>query len=223
MGGHLNRTRHQRRGSSHPLRRHDRGHHRGEECRSRVRQGLDLLVHRALGVGVEPKATAPRALPQELRDLRVLVVDDHPTARTIFARYLESFGFSTGEAASGAEALDELETAELPYQLVLIDWHMPGMDGIEASRRIRESNRIVPRPEIIMVSAYGRAELVEQAEAQGVKGFLVKPVSASSLFDAILEAMGHEREQVSQRVAAVPARQQLRGARVLLVGDNEIN
>ncbi len=58
------------------------------------------------GLGVEPKVRVQRALPEDLLDLRVLVVDDNPTARTILARYLESFGFSTGEVASGAEALE---------------------------------------------------------------------------------------------------------------------
>jgi len=175
------------------------------------------------GFGVAPAPRAPRALPKELQDMRVLVVDDHPTARTILARYLESFGFSTGEAASGAEALDELEGTKLPYQLVLIDWHMPGMDGIEATRRIHLSERIQSRPTVIMVSAYGREELVEQAEAEGVKGFLVKPVSPSALYDAILEAMGHGTQQPSKAKGKVPAQGRLRGARVLLVEDNEIN
>ena len=107
-------------------------------------------------LGVEPNPRVQRALPEELRDLRVLVVDDHPTARMIFQRYLESFGFATGEVASGAEAIDELERTELPYQLVLMDWQMPGMDGIEVTRRIRGSSRITSTPEVIIVLAYGR-------------------------------------------------------------------
>jgi len=186
-------------------------------------EGSTFWFTARFGLGAEPKLRAQRALPEELQDLRVLVVDDHPTARTILARYLESFGFSTGEVASGAEAIDELERAELPYQLVLIDWKMPGMDGIEATRRIHQSGRIASQPDVIMVSAYGREELIEQAEAEGVKGFLVKPVSPSSLYDAILEAMGHGREHVSPTGGAVPTQELLRGARILLVEDNEIN
>ncbi len=186
-------------------------------------KGSTFWFTACFGLGVTPEARVHRALPDELQDLRVLVVDDHPTARTILARYLESFGFSTGEVSSGAEALDELETGELPYQLVLIDWHMPGMDGLEATRRIHASSRITSHPDVIMVSAYGREELIERAKAEGVKGFLVKPVSPSSLYDAILDAKGYGVERVAPAGGIVPLKDQLRGARVLLVEDNEIN
>ena len=190
---------------------------------SKPGKGSTFWFTASLGLGVEPKARAPRALPEDLKDLRVLVVDDHPTARTILARYLETFGFSTGEVASGAEALDELEITERPYQLVLMDWAMAGMDGIETTQRIRLSSQIQSQPEIIMVSAYERDEVVEQAEAKGIKVFLVKPVSPSRLYDAILEAMGHRAAKVAKGVGVVPVKEQLRGARVLLVEDNEIN
>jgi PAS domain S-box-containing protein len=175
------------------------------------------------GVGVEPHARRAGAIPEQLRDLRVLVVDDHPTARTILARHLESFGFTTGEAASGLEAVDELERADPRYQLVLMDWKLPDMDGVEVTRRIGESPLIEARPEIIMVSAYGRAEIIDRAEAEGVKAYLVKPVSPSGLLDTILETMGHAMPRAVTAGGALPARHQLRGCRVLLVEDNEIN
>ncbi|MGD8644493.1 MAG: ATP-binding protein, partial [Chromatiales bacterium] len=177
---------------------------------SEAGKGSTFWFTARFGIGEKPKPRAQRTLPEELQDLRVLVVDDHPTARMIFARYLESFGFATGEVASAPEALDELETAELPYQLVLMDWKMPGMDGIEASRRIHASEKIATQPEIIMVSAYGREELMEQAEAEGVKAFLVKPISPSTLLDAVLDAMGHGVEHAPEAVSAVPAQQRLR-------------
>ena len=175
------------------------------------------------GAGDEPVVRGARAVPEVLGGLRVLVVDDHPTARTIMARYLESFGFVTGEVASGAEAIDELEGAGMPYGLVLMDWMMPGLDGIETARRIRANRRITTQPEIIMVSAYGREEVIEQASAEGITGFLVKPISPSTLFDSILEAMGHGLEITAPMAKTVVAQEQLRGARVLLVEDNEIN
>jgi CheY-like chemotaxis protein len=158
-----------------------------------------------------------------MRDQRVLVVDDHPTSRTILVRYLESLGFITREVSSGAEAIDELERADRPYRLVLMDWKMPGMDGVEASRRILASDRINEHPDIIMVTAYGREEVMEEAEAVGIKAFLVKPVSPSTLLDAILEAIGQAVEHLSHPGGTPVAQEALRGARVLLVEDNEIN
>jgi PAS domain S-box-containing protein len=175
------------------------------------------------GIGASAAVPVPQVLPTALKDLRVLVVDDHPTARTILARYLESFGFSATEAASGNAALIELERAEPPYPLVLIDWMMPGMDGIEATRRIRASSRITTQPVIIMVSAYQRAELLEQATTEGIAAFLVKPASPSELFNAILGAMGHGIAAAERTADALPAQQPLRGASVLLVEDNAIN
>ena len=151
------------------------------------------------------------------------MVDDHPNSRLILARYLESFGFVTAEAASGAEALDELNNAAQPYRLVLMDWKMPGMDGIEASRRILGNGQLDSPPDIIMVTAYGRDEVLTQAESAGVKGFLVKPVSPSSLLDAILESTGHAVRSASRAGAAPTMRETLVGARVLVVDDNDIN
>ena len=186
-------------------------------------KGSTFWFTACFGKGAEPTTRVKRSLPEQLMDLRILVVDDHPTARTILARYLEAFGCSTGEAASGAEAIDELEISALPYHLVLIDWRMPGMDGIETTRRILANNRIASPPKVIMVSAYGREEVIEQAENAGVKAFLVKPVSPSTLFDTILEAMGHDADYVATVNGVAPAQKNLRGARVLLVEDNEIN
>ena len=165
------------------------------------------------GLGVEPKVRAQRALPEELQDLRVLVVDDHPTARTILARYLESFGFSTGEAASGAEAIDELERPSCPTSWCSSTGRCPAWT---ASRRPGASTRAAASSHtrtIIMVSAYGREELVEQAEAEGIKGFLVKPVSPSSLYDAILEAMGHGVNRPQRQAAPCPLRRSCAGPR----------
>jgi signal transduction histidine kinase/CheY-like chemotaxis protein len=173
--------------------------------------------------GAQLQVRGPQAVPEELRDQRVLVVDDHPNSRLILTRYLESFGLVTGEASSGAEAIDELEHSGLPYRLVLMDWKMPGMDGIEATRRILGHAAIKQVPDIIMVTAYGRDELLEQAEAAGVKGFLVKPVSPSSLLDAILETTGQAVVHAPGKRGAVVIRESLRGARVLVVDDNEIN
>jgi two-component system sensor histidine kinase/response regulator len=165
----------------------------------------------------------------DLRGMKVLVVDDNATSRNIFGEMLESFSFEVTLAASGQEGLTELEKASKiqPYDLVIMDWQMPGIDGIEASRRIKKHAGLSKIPAIVMVTAYGREEVLQQVEEVGLEGFLLKPVSPSMLFDAIMQAFGKAVPEVS-RVAqgkkqAAGALENIQGARMLLVEDNEIN
>ena len=164
------------------------------------------------------------------RGTRVLVVDDNEMARDVLRDALESFTFQVTTVASGQEALDELQQPSVKgsqsYQLVLMDWKMDGMDGIETSKRIRQLDCIIPT--IIMVTAYGREEVMRQAEQIGLDGFLIKPVNRSLLFDAIMDALaGKGMVTDSDRLPAVsPVAEtvpQLHGNRVLVVEDNEIN
>lgn len=156
--------------------------------------------------------------------LRVLVVDDNPTAREIISRHLKQFGFRPSEVASGAEAIDELQQAlnNEPYQLVLMDWHMPGMTGLEAAKRIKENSAIDVN--IIMVSAYSREDLLLQSETLGLQGYLIKPVNESTLFDAIMQAFGKEvLGAIRHKQGGPELPEQVLGAKLLLVEDNEIN
>ena len=127
-----------------------------------------------------------------MRGLSVLVVDDNATSREILQDMLESFSFHVALAASGEEGLAELENAsnDRPFELVIMDWKMPGLDGIETAKRIKGNPRLSKIPPIILVTAYGREEIMQQAEAVGLDGFLIKPVSPSTLFDAIMLAFG---------------------------------
>jgi PAS domain S-box-containing protein len=165
----------------------------------------------------------------DLRGLKVLVVDDNATSREILQDILESFSFEVYLSASGKEALEEIEGADndKPFELVIMDWKMPGMDGIEASRQIKSHQKLTKIPAIVLVTAYGREEIMRQADEIGLEGFLLKPVNSSVLFDAIMQALGKEvqdvaragrkKEQDAEELSAIS------GARVLLVEDNEIN
>jgi two-component system, sensor histidine kinase and response regulator len=164
-----------------------------------------------------------------LKGIKALVVDDNPTSREIFQEMVESFSSEVTLAASGEEGLAEIAKSigSRPYDLVIMDWKMSGIDGIRASERIKRDFRLTRVPVIILVTAYGRGEIMQQAESAGLDGFLIKPVSPSVMFDTIMQAFGKdapgalrpvpEKEQVAQ------ALKDLGGARVLLVEDNEIN
>ena len=178
---------------------------------------------------VVPREAATATRWQDLRGARVLVVDDNATARDILCELLQSIQCRVTVAVSGAAALAELDrtaaAAEEPYQVVLMDWRMPGMDGIEASRRIKHGAG--PLPVIIMVTAYAREEVLEAADASvSIDGLLLKPVNPSLLFDAMMALL--HGDAGGEGRPAIPLTLQhdtesLRGRHVLLVEDNALN
>lgn len=165
--------------------------------------------------------------PKDLRDLRVLVVDDNELSRDILANYLESFSFKADTASSGEEAINLLEASADgdPYDLVLMDWRMPGIDGIEASRRIKSGRLSGKIPAVLMVTAYGREEILERAQHVGIDAFLTKPVNQSLLFNSIMEVFDREECKWETKVYAdrVKVPEAVRGAGILVVEDNRIN
>jgi CheY-like chemotaxis protein len=180
--------------------------------------------------GLRKEKTKKRFKPsKDLRGMKVLVVDDNATSREILKDMLESFTFEVSVAASGPAGITELEDAneDKPFELVIMDWKMPGMDGIEASKRVKSHTGLSKIPAIVMVTAYGREEVMQQAEAVGLEGFLLKPVSPSMLFDATMQAFGEAVPEISRitqrKEQEAEALKHIQGARLLLVEDNEIN
>ncbi|MBI3228915.1 MAG: response regulator [Burkholderiales bacterium] len=167
---------------------------------------------------------------QEMRGLRILVVDDNASAREIFTTMLSALKFEVQAVANGEQALHVLREANSnnqPFGLILMDWHMPGMDGLQAIEHIRADASLEATPAFIMITAYNREELSEQARRLHIEGVLTKPVSPSTLLDAILAAFGKEvvyRPRKEERLAeARAAALAVRGAYLLLVDDNEVN
>ncbi|MEE9233044.1 MAG: response regulator, partial [Nitrospirales bacterium] len=168
----------------------------------------------------------------DLRGMKVLVIDDCASSREALTQALTSFSFHATAVNSGKDALEELErvagkSEERPYELVLMDWKMPEMDGIETARAVKTHPSLKKIPTIIMVTAYGREEAKKQADAVGIDGFLLKPVSYSVLFNTIMEVFGQkvERKRKGPKVAieSLKGTEEIKGSQVLLVEDNEIN
>jgi signal transduction histidine kinase/DNA-binding response OmpR family regulator/HPt (histidine-containing phosphotransfer) domain-containing protein len=174
-------------------------------------------------------AARQRATNTDLGTLRVLVVDDNSSAREILCSMLASFGLRVDSCGGGQAALAMLEeaSAQDPYQLVLMDWHMPVMDGVDATRLIQEQGGATTAPRVIMVTAYGREEAGRASQGLDISAILTKPVTPSALLDCIMLAMGREisrKSRSSDHQGAMAADlSALAGARVLLVEDNEIN
>ena len=159
--------------------------------------------------------------------IRVLVVDDNAHAREILTDALGAFSLKIGSASCGEDAIRELVAADPqdPYQLVLMDWHMPGMDGLEASRIIRRGNRLKHMPKIVMVTAFGREDIRIEAEKLGIDGYLLKPVSMSVLYDTLVDLFGLAGQETRSPLASKKDTRlhDARGIRLLLVEDNEVN
>ncbi len=162
--------------------------------------------------------------PAELRRLRVLVVDDNPIAREVLTQIGRGFGWQVTAVASGIEALHELSrvAADVTYQVVLLDWRMPELDGIATAQRIRAQHPKETLPLIVMVTAYGRELAVDQGEQEVFDALLVKPVMPSKLLDTIATTFGVAVANEADAVAR-GAHSGLSGLRVLVVEDEPIN
>ncbi len=195
--------------------------------RSQPGVGTTLCCELSFARGPGPAPALVDPVGPLLRGVRVLVVDDSASARDILADMLRFLHTEVALAASGGAALALLAaSAARPFDLVLMDWHMPGMNGDEATARLRRDGRIAPPPKVVMVTAYGREDVLRGAQQAGVDGFLVKPVSPSTLLDAILTALGRKRilgAEAPPRPGRRAPTAGLAGARLLLVEDNEIN
>lgn len=163
----------------------------------------------------------------DLKGMRVLIVDDNSSARDILSSMLLLLNFRVCTAASGEQALAEIDTAcrdGVPYGLVLMDWVMPGMDGVECTRRIRAEWPHEQQPKVIMVTARDPGEV---PAGSAVDEVIAKPVTPSSLLDAIQRVHGYKAPIRAHRAMRDAENREvierLRGAHVLVVEDNELN
>ncbi|MDC0325639.1 response regulator, partial [bacterium] len=199
------------------------------EVESEQGRGTTFKFTAILGIGQE-KVNLAEQLSSDLHDLHVLVVDDNPHARDILQSYLQSFSFRC-EAVSCAEKALELlkdQSSSDPFQLVMMDFKMPGMDGLTASRHIKTDLGLPLIPQIILVSAYSQSDLADAGEMEWVDNSLSKPVNHSLLFDVVMEGFGHEvtkslKEQRETESEETELLASIRGAKILLVEDNKIN
>jgi PAS domain S-box-containing protein len=209
--------------------------------------GGQLQVASAPGVGstfyftipmvLVPTATVPAVNGQAEvpPQLRVLVVDDNAVARELLVSMALQCGWSTDAASSGEHAvklvnervsMPNTNSEQLPFDLVLMDWHMPGgMDGWESLRALKQFWPKGKGPLIVMVTSHGREDLslrspVEQAS---LDGFLVKPVTASMLHEIVRNARSGHRNLRTRHRGEDAKDKRLRGMRLLVVEDNLIN
>ncbi|TAJ53155.1 MAG: response regulator [Nevskiaceae bacterium] len=193
--------------------------------------GGELAVESSLGKGscfhfdawVElPPGEQPQyRLPADLQGLRALVVDDRAGSAELLAGWLTAFGCRATTAGGGEQALAMLrDQRDEPPRLVLVDWDMPGLNGVETVQRLA-GLPLAGRPALVMMSAFAGDEMMSLAKAAGVNAFLSKPAGPASLFQALMVALG--RIDGSPALTAGGIVHPLVGLRVLAADDNEVN
>ncbi|AWL07464.1 response regulator [Massilia oculi] len=203
--------------------------------RSAPRKGSCFSFSVPLGIA-DGQAADGALRPSLLQDVRALVVDDSASARGALSEMLAGLGVRADTAASGEDCLallDRADAAGQPYQVVLMDYVMPGLDGMETIRRIRsipscgqEHGRDRPPPAILMISACTRETVMEEEGELPVDAFLHKPVGPALLHHSLLQALHPQLgpiETMETYLPAMPDLPRLDGARILLAEDNANN
>ena len=203
--------------------------------------GGELALESELGKGssffftlvlpvVDDAERGSQDLAQQMQEpMEVLVVDDNPFARDLLIAMVESWGWQVDAAASGREALElvqrRISSGKTPYQTLLVDWQMPGMDGWETIRRLDELAPGTKPPITVMVTAHGRESLSQRSapEQARLNAFLVKPVTSSMLYDAVADARAGLSNLRSRPRTQAQQSGRLLGLRILVVEDNLIN
>ena len=157
--------------------------------------------------------------------LKALIIDDSEESLQVVRQQLQDFSISADIVGSGHEALGILQQHQEhgSYDLILLDWQMPGIDGLVTAREIRQNSQLARQPAIIIISAYSLANMQEEFANLEIQGFLPKPINSSMLFNLLVDIFAQEIESSSSDAAVVYSSVSLSGARLLLVEDNIIN
>ena len=193
---------------------------------SELGKGSTFWFTARLGRGEEkPRQLMP---DPDLRGRRLLVIDDNDHARDVICDMLRSMSFAVASASSGRAGLAEIAKAASegePFEIVFLDWQMPGIDGIATAREIRERMSL-STPHMVMITAYGRDEVMKAANEAGIEDVLIKPVTSSLLFDTVMHILGGTQSQHARSTddsAPGSDLSAIAGARILLVEDNDLN
>ncbi len=206
-------------------------------CKNLVEiMGGEIGVHSEEGKGADfwftAHFTVHRQSPQVLdglQDKRVLVVDDNNAAREILARQLRNLNCRVGTVSSARKALATLNktTGSRSYDLLLLDWSMPEMDGLQLAAEIMERFEEQSLPTMVLISAHGNGILRQQAAKLGFRGYLTKPVTSQQLHAALVAALAQQpipltTVKLEEQLQAKMLRG-LHGATMLVVDDHDIN
>jgi signal transduction histidine kinase/DNA-binding LacI/PurR family transcriptional regulator/DNA-binding response OmpR family regulator/HPt (histidine-containing phosphotransfer) domain-containing protein len=185
---------------------------------------FDITFEKQPGIKKKPVLTTAELVVS--KNLRILAVDDNATNRMIVTKIVHGFGYRIDTAVSGAKGLEMLQSAYRagdPYQIVLLDMQMPGMDGEQMTKAIKD-DPFVRNVKIIILTSIGQRGDAARLQALGCAGYLVKPLRQQMLYDTITAVLGRKEDDghilITRHVISELKRQ---GMRLLLVEDNPIN
>jgi CheY-like chemotaxis protein/HPt (histidine-containing phosphotransfer) domain-containing protein len=196
--------------------------------------GRGSRFHFSATFGISLERAAEDAAPTDgfLHGARALVVDDNDAAREVLVHMADSLGLHASAAKGGQEAIQAVVSADSrgePFDLLLLDWKMPGMNGVDCAKQLARMPLAHPPPTVLMLTAFSRDDMARMLEAERltVAATLTKPVTPSTLLDASLQAIGQPRRHALRNELRQEALQSnraiLAGTRVLLVEDNSFN
>ncbi len=176
-------------------------------------------------LAVSDQERSRKIIPEKLATLRALIVDDNAAAREILEDLLRGVVQQTDVVSSAVEAISAIKQHDgnEPYDVVFMDWRMPNMDGLQAARNIKSDETLKSQPAIVMVTAFARDDVREEAEQLHLDGFLVKPVTRSTIVDALVNVFVDSSDQKAAISQASEEGIRLTGMRLLLAEDNDIN
>ena len=192
---------------------------------SEVERGSTFHFTARFGLGLAETMGVTRVQELDLSGIRVLIVDDNATNRMIFREMTSSWGLVPEEAADGEEALAELYNAfeaGNPYRLLLLDAQMPGMDGFEVARKVKDAPYGAGL-KTTLATSLGRKGDAALCKELGISGYLLKPVKQSDLLDAIMMALGQNNDKGASLITRYTVEEARKRFYVLLAEDNMVN
>ncbi len=194
------------------------------DMRSELGQGSEFSVSLPFAVASnEEEAARPRKL---LGHLRLLVIDDSETTRAYLSKTIKAWNWDSDCVASSTEALEHIRVQHMQgktYDVILVDWQMPDMDGLRTLQAIKAMLPESVMPLIVMVNSFGRSKLMESNLSLKPDAYLFKPITSSSLFDTLHEALARHNGHVSVLAELSEAIYTRINAHLLLVEDNSFN
>ncbi len=192
---------------------------------SQAGQGSTFWFTVALEKG-SPDALKHPVIAADLQGVRVLIVDDNATNRTVLHHQVIAWGMLPSSASNAAEALEKLRAASArePFDIALLDMEMPGMDGVGLARALR-SDPARHAVKLILLTSVGRIGGDDAVQKLGLDAALVKPVRQSELYNCLITVLGVAATDVGAAIQAAPraTKEEGKGVRVLLAEDNVVN